>query len=74
MLGEVADAADETAVTAFVERAQQEFGGLDVVYANAGRQRRPHAALRAERRALAGGSADEPDRAVPRDQARGAAR
>ena len=36
MLGEVADAADEAAVSAFIERARQEFGGLDVVHANAG--------------------------------------
>jgi NAD(P)-dependent dehydrogenase (short-subunit alcohol dehydrogenase family) len=35
-LGVVADAGDEAAVEGLIERAQTEFGGLDIVFANAG--------------------------------------
>jgi NAD(P)-dependent dehydrogenase (short-subunit alcohol dehydrogenase family) len=35
-IGVAADAGDEAAVQALVERAQKEFGGLDVFFANAG--------------------------------------
>ena len=35
-IGVAADAGDEAAVTALVDRAQKEFGGLDIFFANAG--------------------------------------
>jgi NAD(P)-dependent dehydrogenase (short-subunit alcohol dehydrogenase family) len=35
-IGIAADAGDEAAVVSMVERAQQEFGGLDIFFANAG--------------------------------------
>ncbi len=49
VLGVVADVLDEAAMTAFAARAQERFGGVDVVVHNAGKSRMaPYEALRDE--------------------------
>ena len=65
-----ADAGSEADVAGYVAKALSSFGGLDVVYANAGISGGLVALQDQTLEMWTGDSARQPDRAVPRDQAR----
>ena len=64
------DAGEESEVEAAVAKAVDEFGSLDIAFANAGVSGGLTGLMDQTRRLLAGSAADQPCRPVPDDQAR----